>query len=91
MEDNERDEFRDAGQWMRGWMEELRKEEEAKRGQEASESNADKEDIDEDGVQPAVKSTEPQPSRQEVEEHMKTHIPYRSWCPHCVRGKARAK
>ena len=91
LEDNERDEFRDAGQWMRGWMEELRKEEEAKRGQEASESNADKEDIDEDGVQPAVKSTEPQPSRQEVEEHMKTHIPYRSWCPPCVRGKARAK
>ena len=28
------------------------------------------------------------PSRAEVELHNKTHIPYRSWCPHCVRGRA---
>ena len=21
--------------------------------------------------------------------HMKTHIPYRSWCAHCVRGRGR--
>ena len=25
------------------------------------------------------------PSRQEVQEHELTHIPYRSWCVHCVR------
>ena len=30
------------------------------------------------------------PSRQEYHEHMVTHVPYRSWCPHCVRGLARA-
>ena len=29
------------------------------------------------------------PTDKEVEEHMNTHLPYRSWCPHCVRGKAR--
>ena len=28
------------------------------------------------------------PSQQEVDEHMLTHIPFRSWCPHCVKGKA---
>ena len=28
-------------------------------------------------------------SRQEREEHEVTHLPYRSWCPHCVRGRGR--
>ena len=62
--------------------------EEAKRGEEKSE---EKEINEEEGVKPKFKSTEPQPSKREMEEHMLTHIPYRSWCPHCVRGKARAK
>lgn len=30
------------------------------------------------------------PSRQEALEHNCTHMPYRSWCEHCVRGKAKA-
>ena len=34
-------------------------------------------------------SDENEPSSQEVQEHMKTHIPYRSWCAHCVRGSGR--
>ena len=29
------------------------------------------------------------PSRQEMLEHNITHTPYRSWCPHCVAGKAK--
>ena len=28
------------------------------------------------------------PSQEEVNKHMLTHIPFRSWCPHCVKGKA---
>ena len=28
------------------------------------------------------------PSKQEIEEHMATHMPFRSWCPFCVAGKA---
>ena len=27
-----------------------------------------------------------EPSQAEWEEHRVDHIPYRSWCPHCVRG-----
>ena len=27
------------------------------------------------------------PSKQEREEHELTHMPYRSWCKHCVRGR----
>ena len=29
------------------------------------------------------------PSQQEVEEHYLTHVPYRNWCPHCVRGRGK--
>ena len=31
-----------------------------------------------------------QPTRQQVEEHLKTHVPYRSWSEHCVRGKSKS-
>ena len=27
------------------------------------------------------------PSREEVEIHEMTHLPYRNWCPHCVKGR----
>ena len=27
------------------------------------------------------------PGKAEVEEHRKMHLPYRSWCKHCVRGR----
>ena len=33
----------------------------------------------------------PAPTSQEIEEHMRTHVPCRAWCPHCVRGKAQGK
>ena len=29
------------------------------------------------------------PTAKEVEEHRLTHLPYRSWCPECVQGRAR--
>ena len=29
------------------------------------------------------------PSRQEVLEHELTHLPVRSWCPHCVAARAK--
>ena len=31
-----------------------------------------------------------QPSKSEVEEHELTHIPFRCWCVHCVRGLGRS-
>ena len=31
------------------------------------------------------------PTREEVELHMATHLPFRSWCPHCIRGKSKGK
>ena len=29
------------------------------------------------------------PTQREVDEHNVTHVPYRNWCPHCVRGRGR--
>ena len=29
------------------------------------------------------------PSEKEVVEHNLTHMPYRNWCPHCVRGRGK--
>jgi len=26
-----------------------------------------------------------QPTEQEVKDHMMTHVPFRDWCPHCVK------
>ena len=31
------------------------------------------------------------PSRPEREKHELTHIPYRSWCEHCVKARARGR
>ena len=28
-----------------------------------------------------------QPTKEEYDAHMRTHIPFRKWCPHCVKGK----
>ena len=41
----------------------------------------------EEGRRPIFRKSENQPSSQEVQEHMKTHILYRSWCAHCVRER----
>lgn len=29
------------------------------------------------------------PSKQEIEEHSLTHLPFRAWCPHCVAARAK--
>ena len=43
---------------------------------------------DEEGAMVRVGKAEKAPSKQEVTMHMVNHIPFRSWCKHCVRGKA---
>eukprot|EP00971_Amphidinium_carterae_P103248 2043633-Amphidinium_carterae.1 len=32
----------------------------------------------------------PQPTKQEQEQHRITHMPYRSWCPICVKAKGQS-
>ncbi len=35
-----------------------------------------------------VESVENRPCQEEVDEHNVNHIPFRSWCVHCVKWKA---
>ena len=30
-----------------------------------------------------------EPTQQEWDDHIRTHVPFRAWCPHCVRGRAK--
>ena len=50
-------------------------------------------DVDEDeesGTRKTVKIQDPvMPTKAEREEHEKTHLPFRSWCRHCVRGRGK--
>jgi hypothetical protein len=43
---------------------------------------------DEEARRPKPVRNPGNPTKAEIEEHEVTHIPYRSWCSHCVRGKA---
>ena len=42
----------------------------------------------EEAVQARARKTEAVPSAKEVEEHNLDHAAFRSWCPHCVKGRA---
>ena len=42
-----------------------------------------------EGVRPLFRKSKNQRLSQRVQEYMKTHIPYRSWCAHCVTGRGR--
>ena len=66
-------------------------EEDAVLGQESDIGAREEEQgAEEEGMKPKTKSAPIMPSRKEVEEHMTTHIPFRNWCAHCVRGKSKS-
>ena len=48
-------------------------------------------DGDIDGeIEPVKMATDPgKPTERQVEEHRRTHLPYRSWCRWCVLGRGR--
>jgi len=57
---------------------------------EDSEEEADGEKV-EAGRRRTQKMQDPvKPSEDEVREHSLTHLPYRSWCRHCVRGRCKS-
>ena len=44
----------------------------------------------EEGIRIKGKTIVVGPSKEEYDEHMRTHVPYRNWCEFCVKGKATA-
>ena len=99
--DVEDDEFAAPGD---SFFEELEKENERERRErnreEAIETRLQQDELDlreteasgaaEEGIKAKVYRVEGKPSRAEVEAHMATHVPFRSWCSHCVKGKSKA-
>ena len=47
-------------------------------------------DKKEEMIRPRVAQDPGKPSRDEVAMHEATHVQYRSWCPHCVRGRGQS-
>jgi len=45
-------------------------------------------DLEEEGAKVKVNRIEKAPTKGEVLAHMLNYIPFRSWCEHCVKGKA---
>ena len=43
----------------------------------------------EEGQEPKEAAKPFRPTQAEVDRHYLTHIPFRNWCPECVRGKAK--
>ena len=42
------------------------------------------------GDRSKIRVTTPyRPSQSEVDDHNETHLPYRSWCKHCIRGRGK--
>ena len=49
-------------------------------------------EVDANGmVKPNLLNAPYSPSRQERMEHEVSHLPFRSWCAHCVRGKSKSR
>ena len=44
--------------------------------------------VGEEEVKQKARTTEAVPSEREVDEHNLDHGAFRSWCPHCVKGRA---
>ncbi len=68
--------------------EEVEDEDRRKRGDEDDDIEDEADAGDEPGRDERVVCAPCGPTKKEREQHMATHWPYRSWCPHCVRGRA---
>ena len=57
--------------------------------QEDQDRNAGEET--QEAMAPRIAPVPISPSTKEVESHMLTHLPYRAWCPHCIREKSKGR
>ena len=56
--------------------------------QKPDENTKEKEGEEEEADVPNTRRAPKGPTQKERAEHEATHIPYRDWCRHCVRGRA---
>ena len=58
---------------------------------EIDEQDDEEEQTQSEGVAPKVARDPGRPTAQDRTAHEVTHVPYRSWCKHCVRGRAKGR
>ena len=59
-----------------------------KTGRDGEEGVSEEAEEEEAGLRRPKKVLDPrEPSAEERKEHELTHLPFRSWCRHCVRGR----
>ena len=73
-----------GGVWDR-MMEPFDQDEEEERDKEEE----DQEDKPQEASQVKMVRTGYHPTSREIAEHMVNHLPYREWCKHCIKGKAK--
>ena len=73
-----------------GSADEIRERQGQEHESDARPSDGDADEVAEEANRPLMVQAPVQPTRAEREEHVKTHMPYRSWCVHCVRGRGRS-
>ena len=81
-------------EWVNRWFSPFdprEEEEETGDDDEGGDVAEETEGEQEEARKPKMAKAPAKPSKEEVEEHMVTHLPFRSWCPHCVRGKSKGK
>ena len=48
------------------------------------------EDSGEEAIRSKFRRIDKEPTREEIDEHNLDHSRFRIWCPHCVKGRAKA-
>ena len=60
----------------------------AQSGAAPEQAQEDEEEDNDEAIIPRAVPEVKQPTQQERDEHELLHMPFRSWCPHCVAGKS---
>ena len=63
---------------------------ESEQGEEREDEDAADKD-EEEAQEPATRKAPKGSTKEEKEKHEATHLPFREWCQHCVRGRGRNK
>ena len=68
---------------------------EGEQGEELDEEDGDEgdeeEQEEEEAQEPITRRAPKGPTKEEKEKHEATHLPFREWCQHCIRGRGRNK
>ena len=82
-----------VNQWNRqGEMNEKEQQNLSGKGEEGEEEDKDlerEEYEDDEAREPITRRAPKGPTKEEREKHEATHLPFREWCDHCARGRAR--